>query len=80
MEKGIFEHMYSDALLTWSVKITPSFGITDIEIHFIHVKFYSIKVYLESEVVGHLEQFKGKSTKELEDNDEFFNALISGKL
>jgi len=44
------------------------------------VKFYSIKVYLESEVVGHLEQFKGKSTKELEDNDEFFNALISGKL
>lgn len=50
------------------------------EIHFIHVKFYSIGVYLEPEVVGHLDQFKGKSAKELEDNEEFFNALISGKL
>lgn len=48
------------------------------EIHFIHVKFYSIGIYLEPEVVGHLEQFKGISAKELEENDEFFNALISG--
>lgn len=52
-------------------------GITDMEIHFIHVKFYSIGVYLDTELVSHLQQFKGKSAKELEENDEFFDALIS---
>ncbi|TKY73945.1 chalcone--flavonone isomerase 3 [Spatholobus suberectus] len=52
-------------------------GITDMEIHFIHVKFYSIGVYLDTEVVSHLQQFKGKPAKELEENDEFFDALIS---
>lgn len=50
------------------------------EIHFLQVKFYSIGVYLDPEVVSHLQQFKGKSAKELEENDEFFDALISGKL
>lgn len=49
------------------------------EIHFIHVKFYSIGVYFEPEVVSHLQQFKGKPAKELEENDEFYDALISGK-
>lgn len=54
-------------------------GITDMEIHFLQVKFYSIGVYMEAEVVGHLQQWKGKSGKELEENDEFFSALVSGK-
>ncbi|KAG5050234.1 hypothetical protein JHK85_011337 [Glycine max] len=70
--------------ITYPSKITTTkplsllgHGITDMEIHFIHVKFYSIGIYLEPEVVGHLEQFKGISAKELEENDEFFNALIS---
>nr|AFK33841.1 unknown [Medicago truncatula] len=52
-------------------------GITDMEIHFLQVKFYSIGVYLEPEVVNHLQQWKGKPAKELEDNDDFFDALIS---
>ncbi|CAK8567773.1 unnamed protein product [Lathyrus sativus] len=52
-------------------------GITDMEIHFLQVKFYAIGVYLESEVVNHLQQWKGKSAKELEDNDDFFDTLIS---
>lgn len=54
-------------------------GITDMEIHFLQVKFYSIGVYLEPEVVNHLQQWKGKPAKELEDNDDFFDALISCK-
>ncbi|CAL0327547.1 unnamed protein product [Lupinus luteus] len=52
-------------------------GITDMEIHFLQVKFYSIGVYLDPEIVGHLQQWKGKSAKELEENDDFFDALIS---
>lgn len=50
------------------------------EIHFLQVKFYAIGVYLEPEVVNHLQQWKGKSAKELEDSDDFFDALITGKL
>ncbi|KAK2390971.1 Chalcone-flavanone isomerase family protein [Trifolium repens] len=52
-------------------------GITDMEIHFLQVKFYSIGVYLEPEVVSHLQQWKGKPAKELEGSDDFFDALIS---
>jgi hypothetical protein len=48
------------------------------EIHFLQVKFYSIGVYLEPEVVSHLQQWKGKPAKELEGSDDFFDALISG--
>nr|KJB74931.1 hypothetical protein B456_012G014600 [Gossypium raimondii] len=33
-------------------------GITDIEIHFLQIKFTAIGVYLEPEVVGHLQQWK----------------------
>ncbi|CAL0319620.1 unnamed protein product [Lupinus luteus] len=51
-------------------------GITDMVIHFLQVKFYSIGVYLDSEIVGHLQQWKGKSAKELEENDGFFDSLI----
>ncbi|KAK4273780.1 hypothetical protein QN277_017111 [Acacia crassicarpa] len=52
-------------------------GITDMEIHFLQVKFYSIGVYCEPEIVNHLQQWKGKSAKELEDSDDFFASLIS---
>ncbi|RDX69997.1 putative chalcone--flavonone isomerase 3, partial [Mucuna pruriens] len=52
-------------------------GTTGMEIHFLEVKFYSVGVYLDLEVVGHLQQFKGKSATELEENDEFFDSLIS---
>ncbi|XP_019417829.1 PREDICTED: probable chalcone--flavonone isomerase 3 [Lupinus angustifolius] len=51
-------------------------GITDMEIHFLQVKFYSIGVYLDPEIVGHLQQWKGKSAKELEENDGFFDSVI----
>lgn len=53
-------------------------GITDIEIHFLQIKFTAIGVYLEPEVAGHLQQWKGKSGKELADDDQFFEALVSG--
>ncbi|KAF1864973.1 hypothetical protein Lal_00004346 [Lupinus albus] len=52
-------------------------GITDMVIHFLQVKFFSIGVYLDPEIVGHLHQWKGKSAKELEENDDFFDALVS---
>lgn len=50
------------------------------EIHFLQVKFYTIGVYLDPEVVRHLQQWKGTPAKELEGKDDFFDALISGKL
>lgn len=53
-------------------------GITDIEIHFLQIKFTAIGVYLDPEIVGHLQQWKGKSGKELAEDDDFFEALISG--
>ncbi|KAE9465111.1 hypothetical protein RHGRI_008158 [Rhododendron griersonianum] len=52
-------------------------GITDIEIHFLQIKFTAIGVYLDAEVVGHLQQWKGKSGKDLAEDDDFFEALIS---
>ncbi|XP_010253088.1 PREDICTED: probable chalcone--flavonone isomerase 3 isoform X2 [Nelumbo nucifera] len=52
-------------------------GITDIEIHFLQIKFTAIGVYLEPEVVAHLQQWKGKSGNELAQDDDFFEALIS---
>ncbi|KAF9595739.1 hypothetical protein IFM89_003481 [Coptis chinensis] len=52
-------------------------GITDIEIHFLQIKFTAIGVYLEPEVVDHLKQWKGKPVSELAENDDFFEALIS---
>lgn len=55
-------------------------GITDIEIHFLQIKFTAIGVYLDAEVVGHLQQWKGKSGKDLAEDDDFFEALISGRL
>lgn len=54
-------------------------GITDIEIHFLQIKFTAIGVYLEPEIVGHLQQYKGKQGSELAEDDDFFEAVISGK-
>nr|AUT30539.1 chalcone isomerase [Camellia fraterna] len=52
-------------------------GITDIEIHFLQIKFTAIGDYLDSEIVGHLQQWKGKTGKDLAEDDDFFEALIS---
>ncbi|KAB2033372.1 hypothetical protein ES319_D04G013200v1 [Gossypium barbadense] len=52
-------------------------GITDIEIHFLQIKFTAIGVYLEPEVVGHLQQWKGKPGNVLAEDDNFFEALIN---
>ncbi|XP_021904134.1 probable chalcone--flavonone isomerase 3 isoform X1 [Carica papaya] len=52
-------------------------GITDIEIHFLQIKFTAIGVYMEPDVVKHLQQWKGKSGAELAQNDDFFDSLIS---
>ncbi|XWS08368.1 hypothetical protein CRYUN_Cryun41cG0073700 [Craigia yunnanensis] len=38
-------------------------GITDIEIHFLQIKFTAIGVYLEPEVVAHLQQWKAPVEK-----------------
>ncbi|KAJ7965145.1 Chalcone-flavonone isomerase family protein [Quillaja saponaria] len=51
-------------------------GFTELEIHFLQIKFTAIGVYLEPEIVGHLKQWKGKIGKELSKDDDFFNTLI----
>ncbi|XP_062092336.1 chalcone isomerase-like protein 2 [Humulus lupulus] len=53
------------------------YGITDMEIHFLQIKFTAIGVYLDSDVVKHLQQWKGKKGNELAEDDDFFDALIS---
>ncbi|CAI0552327.1 unnamed protein product [Linum tenue] len=72
--------------ITLPSQITPSakplplvaHGITDIEIHFLQIKFTAIGVYFDpNDVVSALQQWKGKSGKELEENDEFFEAVVS---
>ncbi|XP_010543680.1 PREDICTED: probable chalcone--flavonone isomerase 3 [Tarenaya hassleriana] len=53
-------------------------GITDIEIHFLQVKFTAIGVYVDSSDVGpHLGNWKGKPGNALVDDDDFFHALVS---
>uniref|UniRef100_A0A5B7BL02 Chalcone-flavonone isomerase family protein n=1 Tax=Davidia involucrata TaxID=16924 RepID=A0A5B7BL02_DAVIN len=52
-------------------------GITDIEIHFLQIKFTAIGVYLDPQIVNHLQQWKGKTGTELAVDDDFFEALIS---
>ncbi|GER44527.1 chalcone--flavonone isomerase [Striga asiatica] len=52
-------------------------GITDIEIHFLQIKFTAIGVYIDPQVVSHLTKWKGKSEAELAQDDEFFEAIIS---
>ncbi|KMT16760.1 hypothetical protein BVRB_2g042450 [Beta vulgaris subsp. vulgaris] len=53
------------------------YGCTELEIHYLQIKFTAIGVYLEKEVVQHLQKWKGKSGKELADDDEFFDALAA---
>ncbi|CAM0950459.1 unnamed protein product [Alopecurus aequalis] len=51
-------------------------GVTDIEIHFLQIKFNAVGVYLDTEgVLEHLQSWKGK--EQLVDDDAFFNALVS---
>ncbi|XP_071690250.1 chalcone isomerase-like protein 2 [Rutidosis leptorrhynchoides] len=52
-------------------------GITDIEIHFLQIKFTAIGVYIDPEIVTHLQKWKGKSGTELAEDDEFFDSVIS---
>ncbi|XP_002520870.3 chalcone isomerase-like protein 2 [Ricinus communis] len=52
-------------------------GITDIEIHFLQIKFTAIGVYLDPQIVGHLQQWKGKPGNQLAEDDDFFDALIA---
>lgn len=61
------------------VLIDYSAGITDIEIHFLQIKFTAIGVYLDPAIVTHLQKWKGKKGSELAGDDEFFDAVISGK-
>jgi len=51
------------------------YGCTELEIHFLQIKHTAIGVYIEPSVVEHLQQWKGKSGKELSEDDEFFEAL-----
>ncbi|KAK1570458.1 hypothetical protein Q3G72_002213 [Acer saccharum] len=52
-------------------------GITDIEIHFLQIKFTAIGVYLDPEILSHLQQWKGKPGTSLAEDDDFFEAVIS---
>ncbi|XP_021758232.1 probable chalcone--flavonone isomerase 3 [Chenopodium quinoa] len=53
------------------------YGCTELEIHFLQIKFTAIGVYMEKEVVQHLQKWKGKSGKELAEDDDFFDALTA---
>lgn len=56
-------------------------GITDIEIHFLQIKFTAIGVYLNlDDILPHLNNWKGKTGDELSQDDHFFDALITGIL
>nr|BAJ10402.1 enhancer of flavonoid production [Torenia hybrid cultivar] len=52
-------------------------GITDIEIHFLQIKFTAIGIYLDLQIVDHLQKWKGKSETELAKDDDFFEAIVS---
>ncbi|XP_074286452.1 chalcone isomerase-like protein 2 [Silene latifolia] len=51
------------------------YGCTELEIHFLQIKHTAIGVYFEPAVVEDLQKWKGKSGKELTEDDEFFEAL-----
>ncbi|GAB2212417.1 hypothetical protein Droror1_Dr00020380 [Drosera rotundifolia] len=52
-------------------------GITGVEIHFLPIKHTAIGIYIEPEVVKHLQKWKGKTGKELAEDDEFFEAVAA---
>nr|ATZ81763.1 chalcone isomerase [Iris domestica] len=53
------------------------YGLTDVEIHFLQIKYNAIGVYLEESVLENLGKWKGKTSSELVEDDEFYEALIS---
>ncbi|OAY69447.1 putative chalcone--flavonone isomerase 3, partial [Ananas comosus] len=60
------------------VLCVPFTGITDIEIHFLQIKYNAIGIYLEKEkIVDHLGNWKGKKVTLLAEDDSFFEALVS---
>ncbi|KAJ4720227.1 Chalcone-flavonone isomerase family protein [Melia azedarach] len=52
-------------------------GITDIEIHFLQIKFTAIGVYFDPDIFTHLRPWKGKPETSLAEDDDFFDALVS---
>ncbi|KAJ3684213.1 hypothetical protein LUZ61_013377 [Rhynchospora tenuis] len=52
-------------------------GITDIEIHFLQIKYNAIGIYMEKDVIAHLSSWKTKNATEIADDDTFFEALVS---
>ncbi|CAO2143064.1 unnamed protein product [Urochloa humidicola] len=56
-------------------------GITDIEIHFLQIKYNAIGIYLHNTdnvlVKDHLQSWKGKTADELLGDEAFFEALVS---
>ncbi|TVU50614.1 hypothetical protein EJB05_01992 [Eragrostis curvula] len=54
-------------------------GLTDIEIHFLQIKFNAIGIYLEtnSVLLEPLQKWKGKKADELAEDDDFYQALVS---
>ncbi|XP_057869559.1 chalcone isomerase-like protein 2 [Cryptomeria japonica] len=52
------------------------YGITDIEIHFLQIKFTAIGIYVDFEVASHLQAWKGKTAAEILADDSFFDALL----
>ncbi|XP_076915656.1 chalcone isomerase-like protein 2 [Bidens hawaiensis] len=53
-------------------------GITNIVIHFLQVKLTAISVYIDPQIVSHLQKWKGKSGTKLAEDDDFFDSVISG--
>ncbi|TVU27301.1 hypothetical protein EJB05_29902, partial [Eragrostis curvula] len=54
-------------------------GLTDIEIHFLQIKFNAIGIYLEKNdvLLEHLQKWKGKKADELAEDDGFYQAIVS---
>ncbi|XP_062203097.1 chalcone isomerase-like protein 2 [Phragmites australis] len=54
-------------------------GITDIEIHFLQIKYNAIGAYFEKShvLLEHLEKWNGSKAEELVEDDAFFQALVS---
>ncbi|KAL8161075.1 hypothetical protein V2J09_012564 [Rumex salicifolius] len=55
-------------------------GVTELEIHFLQIKHTTIGVYMEPSVTSHLQKWKGKSGKELAEDDDFFDALAAASV
>ncbi|CAL9134136.1 unnamed protein product [Musa acuminata var. zebrina] len=53
------------------------YGVTDIEIHFLQIKYNAIGIYMEKEIIQHLADWKGKKGSELAEDDVFFDAVVS---